>query len=73
MRSLQRDPLYLELVHFYMIIYVHLYLSIYKHCIISKKSPYFVGNSCAKSNPFPITSIFIQNQLLVFTSYPNLI
>ena len=29
MRSLQRDPLYLELVHFYMIIYVHLYLSIY--------------------------------------------
>ena len=30
MRSLQRDPLYLELVHFYMIIYVHLYLSIYK-------------------------------------------
>ena len=30
MRSLQRDPLYLEFVHFYMIIYVHLYLSIYK-------------------------------------------
>lgn len=29
MQSLQRDPLYLELVHFYMIIYVHLYLSIY--------------------------------------------
>lgn len=29
MRSLQRDPLYLEFVHFYMIIYVHLYLSIY--------------------------------------------
>ena len=29
MRSLQWDPLYLELVHFYMIIYVHLYLSIY--------------------------------------------
>lgn len=27
MRSLQRDPLYLELVHFYMIIYVHLYVS----------------------------------------------
>ena len=24
-----------------------------------KKSVYFVGNPCAKSNPFPITSIFI--------------
>lgn len=29
MRFLQRNPLYLEVVHFYMIIFVHLYLSIY--------------------------------------------
>lgn len=37
MRSLQRDPLYLEFVHFYMIIYVHLYLSIYTAVIITEK------------------------------------
>ena len=39
MRSLQRDPLYLEFVHFYMIIYVHLYLSIYKNIPAQKEYP----------------------------------
>ena len=33
--------------------------TLFKTFTNSKKSVYFVGNPCAKSNPFPITIIFI--------------